>query len=317
MNLLELDSVCKIYYAGGLWRRGKKIEALRGVSLALPEGACLGLVGESGCGKTTLGKVVLGLELPNSGKVLFRGMNIHACPKDQLKSIYRNMQVVFQDSLSSVNPRLTAGGIIVEPIRNFLKLSPSGEKDLVDNLLVTVGLNPEDAGKYPHQFSGGQLQRVCIARAISVRPQLIVLDEAISSLDVSVQAQILNLLADLKNSLNLSYIFISHDIEAVYYLSDCLAVMYLGRIVELIERLDDDREVMHPYSQKLMASVLHPHPRHRSPLDASIDEITAAGPPPAGCCYAPRCSLAEGICLEKAPLMTKTAENHYVACHRI
>ncbi len=317
MNLLELNGVSKSYYAGtGLWRRGRKIEALKGVSLALPEGTCLGLVGESGCGKTTLGKVVLGLEQPDSGEVLFQGGNIYSFAKGRLRSLYKNIQLVFQDSFSSVNPRFTAGGIISEPIRNFFNLSPAEEKDRVKELLLTVGLNPEDADKYPHQFSGGQLQRICIARAISVQPKLIVLDEAVSSLDVSVQAQILNLLSDLKDSLNLSYIFISHDIEAVYYLSDCLAVMYLGRIVEFIEHLEDDRDVLHPYSQKLMASVLHPHPRHRKPVDACLDEITAAEPS-AGCCYAPRCSLAAGLCLEEAPSLSRTAENHYVACHRI
>lgn len=318
MSLLELNSVSKTFYVGGgLWRRDRKIEALREVSLALGGGSCLGLVGESGCGKTTLGRVVLGLERPDCGKVTFLDMDVHGCAGVRSKKIYRNLQVVFQDSFSSVNPRLTAGAIVAEPLRNFLKLSPAEEKDRVAHLLATVGLGAEDADKYPHQFSGGQLQRVCIARAISLQPKLIVLDEAVSSLDVSVQAQILNLLADLKNSLKLSYIFISHDIEAVYYLSDSLAVMYLGRIVELIERLDDRKEAIHPYSLKLLASVLPPHPRHRRPLDAALDEINAAGPPPAGCGYAPRCSLAGQICRERAPQLMKAEENHYVACHGV
>jgi nickel import ATP-binding protein NikE len=316
MSLLELNSVSKAFYAGGgLWRRGRKIEAVKGVSLRLPPGTCLGLVGESGCGKSTLGRVVLGLERPDRGEVLFQGRNIHGCTGQQLKKIYRDMQVVFQDSFSSVNPRLTAGEIVAEPLGNFLKLSPSEKKDRIGELLDTVGLSPQDAGKYPHQFSGGQLQRVCIARAISLQPRLIVLDEAVSSLDVSVQAQILNLLADLKNSLQLSYIFISHDIEAVYYLSDSLAVMYLGRIVELIKQLDNDKEVWHPYSRKLLAAVLAPDPRRRVSLDACLDEINASDPPPAGCSYAPRCSRAGQICRETAPPLVNTEENHWVACH--
>lgn len=317
MSLLELVNVSKGYFAGGgLWRKGRKIEAVKDVSLSLPEGACLGLVGESGCGKTTLGKMVLGLEWPDSGEVLFCGENIHARSGKGLNSFYRNMQVVFQDSFSSVNPRLTAGSIIGEPVRNFLALTPAEEKEKVAELLLTVGLNPGDAAKYPHQFSGGQLQRICIARAISVRPKLIVLDEAVSSLDVSVQAQILNLLLDLKNSLNLSYIFISHDIEAVHYLSDCLAVMYLGGIVEFIGNPEELQEVTHPYSQKLMSSVLRPHPRHRRTLDPGLDEIAGAEPV-AGCLYAPRCSLSTALCLEKSPPLARVRENHQVACHRV
>jgi oligopeptide/dipeptide ABC transporter ATP-binding protein len=183
----------------------------------------------------------------------------------------------------------------------------------VEELLTTVGLNPEDKGKYPHQFSGGQLQRVCIARAISLKPKMIVMDEAVSSLDVSVQAQILNLLADLKEQFRLSYVFISHDIEAVYYLSDSLAVMYLGRIVELIKDIRTVNEVLHPYSQKLLSSVLHPHPRYRKPIDCRVDELSLSDTA-TGCSYASRCEIAGDTCTVGPPPLVRVENGHFVAC---
>ncbi|MCL6612409.1 MAG: ABC transporter ATP-binding protein [Peptococcaceae bacterium] len=314
--MLDLKNVSRRFSAGSrLWGKRKIIEAVAGVSLSLGEGRCLGLVGESGCGKSTLGRLVLGLERPDGGEVVFQGLNIHTAPPADRIGLRRNLQAVFQDCRGSVNPRHTAGLIVAEPLKTHLRMPPAAEREMVGELLLKVGLSPADSYKYPHQFSGGQLQRVCIARAIALKPRLIVLDEAVSSLDVSVQAQILNLLADLKEEFNLSYIFISHDIEAVCYISDCLAVMYLGRIVECIDDMSLVEDLRHPYSARLMSSVLHPRPGRRAPADFQFDEINASAAA-AGCGYAPRCPSAAKICREEIPRLRALNDKHRVACFR-
>jgi nickel transport system ATP-binding protein len=258
--LLELRGVSKHFHGGGIFKQGRKVQANKQITLSLAARECLGLVGESGSGKSTLGRIILGIEKPDCGEVLFQGVNLYGKDKTAIREVRRDLQVVFQDCFSSVNPRRTAGASIAEPLNNFARLNPRDELRVVGELLELVGLKAEDASKYPHQFSGGQLQRVCIARAISLRPKLIVLDEAVSSLDVLVQAQILDLLSDLRDELNMSYIFISHDLAAVAHLADRLAVMCLGEIVERLDNMDAINCLTHPVSQALLAAVLPAQP---------------------------------------------------------
>jgi len=315
MNLLEIYNITKTFSLGNkFWGTKKTVTAIQDISLNLEEGCCLGIVGESGCGKTTLGKIILGLEKPERGEVFFLGKNIYQITGRELKELRREMQVVFQDSLSAVNPRLSIGRIISEPIRNYQQLSPSEERKQVQELLEIVGLNSADIDKYPHQFSGGQIQRVNIARAIALKPKLIVLDEAVASLDVSVQAQILNLLLDLKEEFKLSYIFISHDILAVNYMSDSLAVMYMGKVVELIDDIKLIDELRHPYSIKLLSSVLSDHPSYRRKLSSSFDEPIISGDSNTGCSYLTRCEKASVLCREQTPLLCSLKKKHKVAC---
>jgi nickel transport system ATP-binding protein len=264
MSMLELKGITKAYpFGNSMWGKRKTVKAVKKVSLSLEEGICLGLVGESGSGKSTLGKIILGLEKPDQGEVLFQGKNLYSVKRKELKELRRNLQVVFQDCYSSVNPRLTIREIVAEPLRNYERLTDDQEKQKVQELLETIRLHPDDMHKYPHQLSGGQLQRVNIARAIALRPKLIILDEAVSALDVLVQAQILNLLADLKEEFRLSYLFISHDLQAVNEIADHLAVMYRGEIVEMLDDTDQIERLEHPVSKKLMSSVLPPHPKFR------------------------------------------------------
>lgn len=254
--LLQLRAVNKHFHGGGIFKQGRKVQATKEVSLSLAAGECLGIVGESGSGKSTLGRIILGLEKPESGEVLFQGVNLYGKDSAPIRAVRRDLQVVFQDCFSSVNPRRMVGESIAEPLKNFIRLSAREELHRVGELLELVGLTPEDAAKYPHQFSGGQLQRVCIARAIALRPKLIVLDEAISSLDILVQAQILELLSNLRTELNMSYVFISHDLAAVAQLADRLAVMYAGEIVERLDTMEDIYRLSHPVSRALLSAVL-------------------------------------------------------------
>ncbi|KAB7707831.1 nickel import ATP-binding protein NikE [Bacillus aerolatus] len=261
MGLLELKSIKKTYFLGSsVWGKRKIVEAVKNVSLTLEEGVCLGLVGESGSGKSTLGKILLGLEKPDQGEVWFQGRNLYNLKAKELKELRRNLQVVFQDCYSAVNPRLTVGEIIAEPLRNYERLTSAQEKKKVQEFLEIVGLCLEDIHKYPHHFSGGQLQRINIARAIALKPKLIILDEAVSALDVLVQVQILNLLAQLKEEFQLSYLFISHDLQAVNYIADRLAVMYKGEVVERLDDMEQLERLEHPVSKKLLSSVLPPYP---------------------------------------------------------
>lgn len=243
MSLLKLRNICKTYLQGGLFQSKKRHDVLVDVSLSIDEGMCLGLVGESGCGKSTLARIALGLEKPDFGAVDFMGCNLFE-PK-ALRTVRRNLQVVFQDCFSSVNPRFEAENIIREPLRNFEKLTWRQEQNRAIELLETVGLKPEDAKKYPHQFSGGELQRVCIARAIALKPKLIILDEAVSNLDMLIQSQILELLKDLQNEFKMAYLFISHDVRMINRICDALAVMHNGRIAVFSDDIKNLEELYH------------------------------------------------------------------------
>lgn len=265
MSLLQVNNVSHAYSSSNfLWQRKRRTAVLSDISLTVEPGMCLGLLGTSGAGKSTLGKVILGLERPLKGRVLFQGHDLYAADANTWKRLRRDLQVVFQDYYSSVNPRMTAEQIIGEPLRNYERLSPSELRRKVEELLIQVGLSPEERSKHPQQFSGGQLQRINIARAIALNPKLIVLDEAVSSLDMVNQTHILRLLAELKTTLGLSYLFITHDIKAASSLSDGLAVMENGQIVE---HCDDAAQLLssqHPAVRALMESMLSDHPRDRS-----------------------------------------------------
>lgn len=263
MSLLSVQNVSKSYFLRSGWSGAVQcVPALKDVSIDLISGTCLGLVGESGAGKSTLGRIVLGLEQPDRGQIWFQGQDLNQLKSQQLRSLRREMQVVFQDSFSSVNPRFNVKAIITEPLCNYLKLTASEATEQTIQLLETVGLTAADADKYPHQFSGGQLQRVTIARAIALKPKLMILDEPVSSLDMTTQAQILSLLLNLKRQFHLSYLFITHDLAAVAYLADRVAVMYKGAIVESLNS-SDFTKLQHPYSQQLIAAQLPTHPRQR------------------------------------------------------
>lgn len=264
MSLLQVNNVTHSYGATNrFWRAGRRMTVLSDVSLSIEHGQCLGLLGTSGAGKSTLGKVILGLEKPQKGQILFQGIDLYDTNPSTLRRLRRDLQVVFQDCYSSVNPRMNAEQIIGEPLRNYERLSPNELKRSIGELLETVGLSPEDWRKYPHQFSGGQLQRINIARAIALKPKLIVLDEAVSSLDMVNQTYILQLLDELKTSFGLSYLFITHDMKAAYSISNALAVMEKGEVIESCEDKSQLFTSSHPTVKNLIESVLSEHPRHR------------------------------------------------------
>ncbi|MEI3895407.1 MULTISPECIES: nickel import ATP-binding protein NikE [unclassified Bacillus (in: firmicutes)] len=265
MSLLQVKDVTHMYGTYNLFgRTDQRKMVLSNVSISIESGMCLGLLGTSGAGKSTLGKVILGLEKPQKGQVLFQGHDFYNTDRTTRKWLRRDLQVVFQDCYSSVNPRMTAEQIIGEPLQNYERMSHDEQKRTVGELLERVGLIHEDMRKYPHQFSGGQLQRINIARAISLKPKLIVLDEAVSSLDMVNQTNILNLLSELKADFGLSYLFITHDIKAAYSISDALAIMEKGEVVEVCENKDQFFISRHPSVQSLLSSILSEHPRYRS-----------------------------------------------------
>jgi len=318
MSLLEVTGLVKHYPAGsGIFSREKgKVRAVDGVSFVLARGETLGLVGESGCGKSTLGRLILRLEEPTAGKVIFNNTDLTGLPGKELRELRKKMQVIFQDSYSSLNPRRTVGAIIGEPLANFKLGTINEQKKAVRELLETVGLDPEHASRYPHEFSGGQRQRINIARALALRPELVVCDEPVSSLDVSIQAQILNLLKDLKRRFGLSYIFISHDLATVDFISDRVAVMYLGKIVEVLKSRDLIKKALHPYTRVLLAAVPPADPRQRNDRSVVIKgEPPAPLTPPSGCRFHPRCSFAEEKCRLEEPSLEAAGTDHQVACH--
>jgi oligopeptide/dipeptide ABC transporter ATP-binding protein len=292
------------------------------MSFTVKKGACVGLVGESGCGKSTLARLIAGLETPSAGEIRLEGRPVH-CKQGWVTSsaaFHKKVQMIFQDSLDAVNPRHSAKTIISEPLVNFTSMGKAEIAQRVDELLSQVGLRPSDGEKFPHEFSGGQLQRICIARALAPKPELLVLDEPLSSLDVSVQAQILNLLHDLREQLGLTYILISHDPEAVYYLSDSVVVMYGGRVMEQIDLIQDFSRMRHPYTCRLLSSTSLYRNRHESEvLEAealSIDmEVQKEGYE--GCPYAGRCGKAVPCCKNACPPLTEIETGHRAACYRL
>jgi oligopeptide transport system ATP-binding protein len=320
--LLRVDNLVKHYpVAGrGLLRRGAgAVRALDGVSLELREGETLGVVGESGCGKSTLGKLIARLIEPTSGRCRYRGRDIFGLAEEEMRQLRREIQVIFQDPYASLNPRMTVGEIVGEAWEVFPDLVPrSGRRDRARELLRRVGLHPEDVHRHPHQFSGGQRQRIGIARALAVEPSLIVCDEPVSALDVSVQAQVVNLLEDIQDELGIAYVFIAHDLSVVRHISDRVAVMYLGRIVEQGTAEEIYAHPTHPYTQALLSAVPVPDPdavakRRRIILEG---EVPSPADPPSGCRFRTRCAKADSRCAaEEPPLVARPAHPHPSACH--
>ncbi len=300
---------------GGFLSRPARVHAVDGVSFELHIGETLGLVGESGCGKTTVGRLVLGLDEPTSGTVRFDGKPASGLPPAEWRSQRRDMQMIFQDPLGALDPRMTVGRQIVEPLAIHSMGKDDERRRLLYEMLDAVGLSRELASRYPHELSGGQLQRVVLARALILKPRLVVCDEPVSALDVSVQAQVINLLARLQRELAVAYLFISHDLKVVLHLSHRVAVMYLGQIVEIAGREALFRRALHPYTLALIAAVPVPDPAARRQRVLVRGEPPSPINPPAGCRFHTRCPLAEAVCRETAPRLENAGPDHSVACH--
>ncbi len=305
----------------GVFRRTVgHIRAVDGVSFDIYKGETLGLVGESGCGKSTAGRSILQLEVPTAGSVRFADRELTEMGKNDLRRARRHMQMIFQDPYASLNPRMTVGNIISEPLAIHGLGDGAGRKERVQELLRVVGLNPYFVNRYPHEFSGGQRQRIGVARALATNPSFIVADEPISALDVSIQAQVVNMLDDLKAELGLTYLFIAHDLSMVRYISDRVAVMYLGRIVELSTRDEVYDHPLHPYTQALLSAIPVPDPDKEARRQRIILEGDVPSPanPPSGCRFHPRCAYVTDVCREVDPEfrnLGSAAESHMVACH--
>jgi len=317
--ILTVENLKKYFPIGGGFLKEKKcqVKAVDGVSFNVQRGETFGIVGESGCGKSTLGRTILNLLEPTDGRIIFQGKNINSLNKQELRKLRRDMQIVFQDPYASLNGRMKISYIIREPMMVHRVGNKEQQNIKVRQMLEVVGLNNSHADKYPHEFSGGQRQRIGIARALVLNPKLIVCDEPVSALDVSIQSQILNLLKDLQTEFELTYIFISHDLSVVRHISDRIAVMYLGKIVELTDTEKLFENPLHPYTKALLSSI--PIPKIGAKRDRIILEGDVPSPidPPKGCRFSTRCPIAEDVCQNKEPLLYEFSKNHYAACHKI
>ena len=313
--LLRAEEVVKHFPAG----LGTTVKAVERVSFEIYPGETVGLVGESGCGKSTLGRLITQLMPATSGNIFFEGVDLTKLGGEKLRQKRRQLQMIFQDPYSSLNPRMTVGDIIAEPLQNFGLLRGRGKDKRVQELLKIVGLNPYFNNRYPHEFSGGQRQRIGIARAIALQPKLIVADEPISALDVSIQAQIINLMEDLQKEFQLTYLFIAHDLSVVRHISDRVMVMYLGKIVEIADSVEIYRNPRHPYTKALLSSIPIPDPEIQSKrrIVSLSGEIPSPVNPPSGCRFHTRCPIAQvpGICADVEPPLELKARNHTAACH--
>ena len=314
--LLEIDNVYKHFpVTGGVFlRQVGSVKAVEGVSLDIKEGETLGLVGESGCGKSTLGRIILRLEEPTSGDVLYRGESILSFSRARMRELRKEMQIIFQDPFSSLNPRKNVAHIVGEPLYIHGMKNRKKREARVLELLEVVGLKREHMRRYPHQFSGGQRQRIGVARALALNPKLIICDEAVSALDVSIQAQVINLLQDLQEEFHLTYLFISHDLSVVEHISDRVAVMYLGQIVELADSDELYQTPLHPYTQALLSAAPIPDPTRKGKRVVLAGDVPNPINPPSGCRFHTRCAYAKDLCRQEQPYLTEIHRNHFAAC---
>ncbi|MYA20640.1 MAG: ATP-binding cassette domain-containing protein [Chloroflexi bacterium] len=321
-HLVEVDAL-KMYFpvtSGILFQRKiADVKAVDGISFFVREGETLGLVGESGCGKSTTGRAILQLYRPTEGTITFDGTVLNDVKGSSLRGFRRRMQMIFQDPYSSLNPRMSVSSIISEPMVIHGLYKGKERQDRVEYLLEQVGLNPYFAKRYPHEFSGGQRQRIGVARALAVEPEFIVLDEPVSALDVSIQAQIINLLEDLQNEFNLTYLFIAHDLAVVRHISDRVAVMYLGRIMELADSNELYENPLHPYTKALLSAVPITDPEIERTRERIIlvGDVPSPVRPPPGCVFNTRCPIVVDECRERIPEWREIERNHWVACHRV
>jgi oligopeptide/dipeptide ABC transporter ATP-binding protein len=317
MSLLEIRDLKKYFPVSSGWFTRDKgmVKAVDGVNLTIEEGETLGLVGESGCGKSTLGRTILRLIEPTSGEVNFQGKNLLEMPQRELRDMRRQMQIIFQDPYASLNPRMRVGDIVGEGLEIHKLAKGKAKRDRVLELLHQVGLREEHYDRYPHEFSGGQRQRIGIARALAVSPKFIVCDEPVSSLDVSIQAQIINLLQELQEKMHLTYLFISHDLRVVEHISHRVAIMYLGKVVEIAKGDEIYRDAKHPYTRALLSAVPMPDTSRKKERVVLEGDVPSPVNPPPGCTFHPRCSYRETICSQSEPALEFDAARHGVACH--
>lgn len=318
--LLKVENVTKHFpITGGVFgREVASVKAVQGVSFELHRGETIGLVGESGCGKSTLGRCLIRLLDPTSGKITFKGKDITHVQGEELRELRRKMQIIFQDPYASLNPRMTIGSIIEEPliIHDLYKTQKERDERVLE-LARLVGLREDSLNRYPHEFSGGQRQRVGIARALAVNPEIIVCDEPVSALDVSIQAQVINLLMDLQQKLGLTYIFIAHDLKVVEHVSNRVAVMYLGKIVEIAKSDDLYLHPMHPYTRALLSAIPVPDPRAKENRIILTGDVPSPLNPPPGCHFNPRCPIASEECKQKAPDLNEKTPDHWASCLKV
>ena len=319
-TLLKVENIVKHFpiYGGLLSKQVAAVKAVQNISFELKKGETLGLVGESGCGKSTLGRCLIRLIEPTSGKIFYKGEDITHVDANRLRDLRKNLQIIFQDPYASLNPRMTIGAILEEPlIIHNLYPDEKLRKNRVRELIDLVGLRPEHLTRYPHEFSGGQRQRVGIARALAVNPEVIICDEPVSALDVSIQAQVINLLMELQQKLGLTYIFIAHDLKVVEHVSNKVAVMYLGEIVEMADANELYKNPQHPYTKALLSAIPVPDPKPRAERTILTGDVPSPIAPPPGCYFNPRCPIADKNCSVQKPELKQTSAGHFVSCLKV